>query len=50
MAENKLNPCLCGNDVELCRGDDDYYIYCPKCKLKTFQIRSMITLQITVID
>lgn len=35
MVENKLNPCQCGSNVELCRGDDDYYIYCPKCKLKT---------------
>jgi hypothetical protein len=39
MAEDKLNPCLCGSDVELCRDDDDYYIYCPKCKLKTFSDR-----------
>ncbi len=35
----ELKPCQCGSDVELCRGDDDYYIYCPKCKLKTFSDR-----------
>lgn len=39
MAENELKPCQCGSDVELCRGDDDYYIYCPKCRLKTFSDR-----------
>ena len=39
MAANELKPCQCGSDVELCRGDDDYYIYCPKCKLKTFSDR-----------
>lgn len=37
--EHELKPCRCGSDVELCRGDDDYYIYCPKCKLKTFSDR-----------
>ena len=36
---NELKPCQCGSHVELCRGDDDYYIYCPKCKLKTFSAR-----------
>ena len=39
MAENELKPCQCRSAVELCRGDDDYYIYCPKCKLKTFSER-----------
>ena len=26
MAENELKPCQCRSAVELCRGDDDYYI------------------------
>ena len=36
---DELKPCQCGSYVELCRDDDDYYIYCPKCKLKTFSSR-----------
>ena len=39
MAENELKPCKCGSPVELRRGDGDFYIYCPKCKLKTFSER-----------
>ena len=32
MEELRCCP-FCGNDAELVRGEDDFYIFCPTCKM-----------------